>query len=191
MTYYVSLSTETDEIGRHYIKKVYRNTPSDGTEVKFLASTSSIIPAYERLISVINPKSWVWADNTIKPSFAKLKEEKIKKIESIHAADLLRGITIGGITLAASEQDQNTFSRYLTMLSNAEALMSLEDAAAFQNSQQTIADIHGSPVLMTVAAVRGLIVNYGYEIQQKWLFYGEKKVAVVNAQTLEQLNAII
>ena len=58
-----------------------------------------------------------------------VKQNKVQQLEISYRRTLAAGITVGGITLAATEQDQNTFTR-LAVLLNTQVLSLAGDALA-------------------------------------------------------------
>lgn len=80
-----------------------------------------------------------------------------------------KGITIGDITLDASEKSRSLFSQSLVMLREAEALQPTEEAkAAFRESPQMITDKNGKSHTLTVKELRELLVAFGVAYQALW-----------------------
>jgi hypothetical protein len=123
--------------------------------------------------------------------FARAQAAKAAAIEQAYQAQLAGGITVGALTLAASESDQNSFSRLITLLATAEAALSGATAeAAFESSSQTIADQSGAAHTMTISALRSLIISYGQAIAALWTAKATRQAAAAAATTFEQLATV-
>jgi hypothetical protein len=113
------------------------------------------------------------------------------RLEDAARKRLADGIEINGITLAASEADQQAFTRLLTLLREAHDLQ--PDSAAkttFMNTPQVITDIRGVPhTLPGVRALRLLLVAYGAAIREHWTTHATRKAAIRAASTREELDA--
>jgi hypothetical protein len=117
------------------------------------------------------------------PSLAEFKAGLIARLDNqFWQVDLKTGITVSGITLSAYDGDRNAFTQLMVMFDMAELAMTPEQKALFEASQQTIADIAGMPHSMSVAQIRGLLLQYGAAYQQLWSAYITRK-AQINAAT--------
>ena len=190
--YYAQVKVgQTDAVGQ-LVGGMYRaDAPKVTTDV-LICTTPRPLAAYERFCNLpVNWSDFALADGKIVSSFAVLKAQKLERIDGDYAAALAAGVTVGGITLAAKESDQNIFTRFLTMLATAESLQPTEEAkAAFRASSQTIADLAGQPHTMTVTELRGLIVQYGVSVQGIWTTKANRSGRASLATTVAELDAI-
>ena len=188
-TYYATPSANTDATGNHLIAAVYRGAQKTSTDV-LLARRADPLPALDRLCSLQDYSGWVLNGSQLSPSFAALKASKLAQIDAAYLAALKAGVTVGGITLAAEESDQNIFARFLTMLATAEGLQT-DDASkeAFRASSQTFADHNGVAHTLSVTDLRALIVQYGQAVQTIWTAKATRKAAAAAATTVPELNA--
>ena len=190
--YYAQVKVGQTDAGGQLVGGMYRaDAPKVTTDV-LICTTPRPLAAYERFCNMpVNWADFALADGKIVSSFAVLKAQKLERIDGDYAAALAAGVTVGGITLAAEEGDQNIFSRFLTMLATAEGLQA-DDAtkAAFCASMQTVADHSGAPHSMTVTDLRGLIVQYGAAVQALWTTKATRRAQAAAAITVAALNAI-
>lgn len=119
-----------------------------------------------------------------------LRERKIAALEKAYAASLAAGITVNGVTLAATEQDQNTFTRLMVLLNTQVLSLSGDALTAFLASQQTITDNAGVPHAMSVSELRALLVGYGQAIAAMWGTMAAKRAAAQTATTIDELDAL-
>ena len=190
--YYAQVKVgQTDAVGQ-LVGGMYRaDAPKVTTDV-LICTTPRPLAAYERFCNMaVNWSDFALADGKIVSSFAVLKAQKLERIEVDYQSALAAGVTVGGITLAAEESDQNIFARFLTMLATSEGLQTDDDSkAAFRASTQTIADHSGTPHSMTVTDIRGLIVQYGAAVQALWTTKATRRAKATAATTIAALNAI-
>jgi len=189
-TYYATPSATTDATGHPVVAAIYRGPQKTSTDV-LLARRADPLPALDRLCNLQDCTGWVLNGSQLEPSFSVRKTAKLAQIDADYQAALAAGITVGSITLAAEESDQNIFSRLITMLATAEGLQP-DDAfkAAFRASSQTIADHSGVAHLMTVTDLRELIVQYGQAVQAVWMTKATRRAQTAAATTVAALNAI-
>lgn len=92
-----------------------------------------------------------------------------KLIDKYYESRLSDGVIINGIHLAATEYDQNAFSRMLILFQMIESTLT-DDASkqAFQNSIQSIADINKIPHQLPVKQIRQILFRYGIAITEIW-----------------------
>ena len=115
------------------------------------------------------------------------------RLEVLWRNQLAAGIEVGGITLAATENDQAAFTRLLTLLREVESLQPDETArAAFLGSPQVITDMRGLPRTQpSVGALRQLLVAYGAAIRDLWTAYAAKRASAEAATSQTELDAIM
>jgi len=100
-------------------------------------------------------------------------------LDANYNAQIARGITVNGITLAAQKDDMDKFTQLISLLREAEELQPDDAAkAAFRSSPTTIADIHDVIHLMTVTEARQLIVQYGQAANTLWTDYANRRAAL-------------
>jgi len=89
---------------------------------------------------------------------------------------------------AAQDGDKAAFTQLITLLREAEELQPSDEAReAFRASPVTIADRAGNPHSMSVQEVRGLIVQYGLQLNELWVNYAKNR-AVIAASSIQSLN---
>ncbi len=181
---------ESDAVG-HVITGCYKaNAPESVTDVVF-CTRKSPLPAYDRLTeSMTDWAQFAYSGGKIVASFKSLKEQKLAKIQNDYQAALDAGITVGGITLAATRDDQNMFGNYLSMLHTAEKLMTPEQITAFEASTQSISDRSHTAHGLTVMQIFQTLVGYGTTIQTLWATMATRRAAATAATTVAELNAI-
>ena len=114
------------------------------------------------------PEAWRERDWSIPQMF--------EALEADYSSVISKGIAIGDITLAAQEDDRSKFTQLISLLREAEELQPGDDEkAAFRSSPVTIADIHGQPHSMSVQEARGLIVQYGMQLNSLWAIYAQRR----------------
>jgi len=110
------------------------------------------------------------------------QQQALINLNNEYQAKMASGILVEGITLAATESDQNAFTRLTTLLSSIEASLTSDiEKAGFAQSKQSIADINGTAHVLTVAQIRGIIVKYGLAVAKLWGEMAVKRMAILSA----------
>lgn len=104
------------------------------------------------------------------------QEIQAAAIEGDYSATIARGVTVGGITLAAGDLDRQRFSELAVLLREAQLL---PGSPITDETPQPITDIDGTPHTVTVGQLRAMLVQYGLAIQTAW---------VTRAEALAQLG---
>ena len=106
-----------------------------------------------------------------------------KAIEDALGADynaqVAKGITVNGITLAAQKDDRDKFTQLIALLREAEELLPDDAAkAAFRETIVAISDINNTVHEISVMQARQLIVQYGQAVNALWADYANRRAAL-------------
>ncbi|GEM_PF-3605081 len=141
-----------------------------------------------------NPVAQPTADQlTAADTAAQLSQARAAKaaaLNAAYAAALGAGVTVSGVTLPASDNDQAQFAHLLVLLREAQEALPDSAQAGFEASQQTIVDAAGIVHQPSVTDVRALIVAYGQAIYAAKAALFAKLAAVNAASTVEAVGAI-
>jgi len=114
------------------------------------------------------------------PSFADFKAHILARLDAQYATAQTKGITVTSgsmtITLAATDADQNAFTRLLGLLNTAPMPPNID-----------LADVKGVPHSVAVTDVYTLLGSYGQQAAALWANYVSVKAAVKAAATFDQL----
>ena len=190
-------------------------TRADGNKVRVLAVSDSITvamsaPAGSQVVATLDGLTPIPYTPDQAKQFAAAKATTLAAIQSAYDQALSGGIVVqvpgaaagatglpvpaasssSSVTLAASEADQNIFARQMTLLATIESGLSATSQATFEASTQTIADMHGTPHVLTVTALRALIESYGQQIAALWSAMATRRAAALAATTFEQLAGV-
>ena len=113
------------------------------------------------------------------------KTNKMKSLDLWYSNKVASGITVSGITFESTIEAQNRFDAIVTMI-----LAAISVGAATSSTPFTIYDISGTAITVPASSLMGLMLQYG---QTAAVFAGQYSafhVAVNQATTIGQVEAI-